>query len=106
MGNHSVQLLRSFFRTRRRRQRRTAVNSSDGEGSSTNVSKIWNDYLNQSEIDYEVYTIVSKKYATLKELQTDYSVDDILDLMEIIMLENDLEQAAHKDQEIAEKNNR
>lgn len=56
-------------------------------------------------MDIEIYTLVSNKYATLKELQQDYCVDDVLDMMEILQLEKDLQSASNKDQENAMKNN-
>lgn len=43
--------------------------------------------------------IITKKYASLLELQKEYSVDDILDFIELIELESDIEIASHKDSE-------
>jgi hypothetical protein len=45
----------------------------------------------------EIYLIVSSKRASLTELDTDYSVSDVYDLLEVIDLENDIEKAAEKD---------
>ncbi len=47
--------------------------------------------------------VVTKKYATLIELDRDYSVSDLMTFLEIIDVENDLEYAKHKDQEIMSK---
>jgi len=70
------------------------------------TSKVWSNYNETSEIEPEVYIIVSKKYATLKELDIDYSVSDLYDILEIIDIENDIESAAHKDAEQESKMNK
>lgn len=49
----------------------------------------------------EVYLIVSKGKASIVELDKDYSVTDVYDLLEVIDLEADIEQAAEKDAERA-----
>ncbi len=50
-------------------------------------------------MDPEIYIIVSKGKASLKELDQDYSTTDAYDLLEILDLENDIEYMAHKDAE-------
>jgi len=72
----------------------------------SNVSRVWRNFTESSDLDPEVYLIVTKKYATLKELDEKYSVNDIYDLLEIIDLESDLEKAQYKDQERINKMNK
>ena len=50
-------------------------------------------------MDPEIYLIVSKGKATLLELDKEYSVEDIYDILEIIDVEVDIEKAAEKDAE-------
>lgn len=64
---------------------------------------MWGNYLETSDIDPEIYKIITKKYATYKELQQDYSVNDIIDLLEVMDIENDLEMARLKDEEVISK---
>jgi hypothetical protein len=47
----------------------------------------------------EVYVIVKNKYASLVDLDRDYSVEDAYDLLEIIDIENSLEVASNRDAE-------
>lgn len=53
------------------------------------------DYINLPD---GIGVVVSHKYATLKELQTDYSLEDMHDLLEIIQVDN------HNSHLSAEKN--
>lgn len=48
--------------------------------------------------------VISKNYASLIELDRDYSVPDLMDMLEMIDIDNDLENAKHKDQEQMQKN--
>jgi len=57
-------------------------------------------------MDPEIYIVVSKKKASLLELDRDYNTSDLYDMLEIIELENDLEEAAHKDAEQEAKMNK
>lgn len=63
------------------------------------MKRVWKNYIESSDLDPEIYMVVTKKYATLIELDRDYSVPDLMDLLEIIDIENDLEYAKSKDQE-------
>ena len=67
---------------------------------------MWNNYQETSQLDPEIYIVVSKNKATLKELDIDYSVSDLYDILEIIDIENDIESAAHKDAEQESKMNK
>lgn len=49
----------------------------------------------------EIYLIISKGKASLVELDRDFSVSDVYDLLEVIDLETDIEKAAEKDAERA-----
>ncbi|MBG23775.1 MAG: hypothetical protein CMF22_10670 [Idiomarinaceae bacterium] len=66
---------------------------------------VWRNYEENSQIEPEIYLIVSKGKASLIELDRDYSVEDAYDLIEIIDIETDLESAAHKDAEQQNKLN-
>lgn len=48
--------------------------------------------------------VISRSYAKLIELDRDYSVSDLMDMLEMIDIDNDLENAKHKDQENMQKN--
>lgn len=67
------------------------------------MERVWSNFVETSDLDPEIYMVVTKKLATLIELDRDYSVSDLMDLLEIIDIENDLEYAKSKDQELMSK---
>jgi len=60
---------------------------------------VWNNFVESSDMEPEVYVIVKNKYASLVDLDRDYSVEDAYDLLEIIDIENSLEVASNRDAE-------
>lgn len=56
-----------------------------------------------SDLEPELYMVVSKGKASLLELDRDYNTSDVYDLLEIIEIENDLEYASNLDQEAQQK---
>lgn len=70
------------------------------------MERVWKNYIETSDLDPEIYIVINKKYASLIELDRDYSVSDLMTFLEIIDIENDLEYAKNKDQEIMQKQNK
>jgi len=52
--------------------------------------------VNYANVPASIGLIVSKRYATLKELQEDYGVQDMYDFLEIIMVNNHNQQVISK----------
>ena len=44
-----------------------------------------NELVKVKRTNYIIYTLISNKYATLKELRDDYTIEEVLDLYEICM---------------------
>lgn len=70
------------------------------------MDRVWESFCRESEIDPEIYIVFTKNKASWVELQRDLSVDDVFDLLEIIDIETTLEEAAHRDAELAQKRNK
>lgn len=105
MGNYRFQFRFDFFRSPRRYR---GVNSGDGNNQKKKgaADTIWENYLETSDLDPEIYLVVNKKMATLIELDQGYSTSDLYDLLEIAEISSDLEKASHKDAEQESRNNK
>ena len=67
---------------------------------------MWARFVEESEIDPEIYLVFTNNKASWVELQRDLSVDDIYDLIEIIEVESTLDKAQHADEKARQQKQR
>lgn len=64
---------------------------------------MWRAFCKTSDQEAELYLLIDNKLATYRELQQDYSLPDMLDLLEMLEVRQEMQWAAEKDKDVAMK---